>query len=116
MFNGKAVVQATVRPPLAPLAPTPPPVPVAGVDERAITRLNVDDPVLAAEYEAILSAFDELKQLGDAEMKVTTVVEKSGQVRIIWVGLIKKRSLENLKRVYRIHAPQSAPVGRGQRF
>lgn len=61
-----------------------------------------DDPVAKAEAEFVLAAFEELKGMQDAELKITVTVDRqSGQPEIIYTGIQKKRSLDTLRKVYR---------------
>lgn len=61
-----------------------------------------DDPVDVAEAEFVLAAFEELKSMGDAELKITVSVDpQSGRPEVIYSGLQKKRSLDVLRKVYR---------------
>jgi hypothetical protein len=70
------------------------------------TKLRVqvvsDDPVAKAEAEFVLGAFQELKDMSDAELKITVAMDReSGEPEIIYAGVQKKRSLEVLRKVYR---------------
>lgn len=70
------------------------------------TKLRVevvsDDPVARAEAEFVLAAFEELKDMNDAELKITVAMDReSGEPEIIYAGVQKKRSLEVLRKVYR---------------
>ncbi len=65
-------------------------------------RVMVEDPVLRAEYEFVLRAFDELKCQGDAELRVSVTKDRaSGEVEIIYAGIHQKRGLDSLRQVYR---------------
>lgn len=49
-----------------------------------------------------MAAFEELKGMQDAELKITVTVDRqSGQPEIIYTGIQKKRSLDTLRKVYR---------------
>lgn len=65
-------------------------------------RVTVEDPTLRAEYEFVLRAFDELKNQGDAELRISVTRDRtSGEVEIIYAGIHQKRTLEALRQVYR---------------
>lgn len=66
-----------------------------------------DDPVAQTEAEFVLAAFEELKSMGDAELKITVSVDpQTGNTEIIYSGLQKKRSLDVLRKVYRARRDQ----------
>lgn len=61
-----------------------------------------NDLVLVEEAKFILAAFEELKSMRDAELKITVSVDReSGQPEIIYTGIQKKRSIDVLRKVYR---------------
>jgi hypothetical protein len=67
-----------------------------------------NDPVLVEEAKFVLAAFEELKSMRDAELKITVSVDReSGQPEIIYCGVQKKRSIDVLRRVYRIRRDKS---------
>ncbi len=72
------------------------------INGRPYERVAVEDPVLRAEYEFVLRAFDELKLQGDAELRISVTKDRaSGEVEIIYAGIHQKRALESLRQVYR---------------
>jgi hypothetical protein len=79
-------------------AKTPPRSSVSNLKVQVVS----DDPVAQAEAEFVLAAFEELKSMGDAELKITVSVDpQSGLSEVIYSGLQKKRSLDVLRKVYR---------------
>lgn len=69
--------------------------------ELGVTVLG-DNPVAVAEAEFILAAFAELKEMKDAELKISVAMDReSGRPEVIYAGVQKKRSLETLRKVYR---------------
>lgn len=61
-----------------------------------------DDIVAVEEAKFILAAFEELKSMRDAELKITVSVDReSGHPEIIYTGIQKKRSIDVLRKVYR---------------
>jgi hypothetical protein len=70
-------------------------------------KIVSDDAIAQAEAEFVLQAFEELKSMGDAELKISVAMDReSGHPEIIYAGVQKKRSLETLRKVYRARRGQ----------
>ena len=80
-----------------------------GEQHESPVRVSGDDPVAVAEAVFVLAAFDELKGMRDAELKITVSVDReSGEPEVIYTGIQKKRSIDVLRRVYRARREKRA--------